>query len=295
MKPSIPLLMSILLTAPLTVQAGDCNQAKNFEQLAKKATDNADDVGAEKWLLKAVETCSAYKSWFALGMTQKNLAKIPDALKAFEHAAQLAVTDEEKGESIARYGEVLSLNGQRPEALSQLQLAREVHPNPPAWMNTMTMELDKSLSERPMSADDIKRGLGTETFGLLMPSKAIAVAKANKAQPSINIRLNFKYNSTELEEGMAGNLQALSSALGDSQFSQHTIKLVGHSDTTGEEGYNQQLSRSRAQAIRDQLVQQNPALKSRLVVDGVGESKPLYQGDSEEIHRLNRRLQVVVQ
>lgn len=300
MKKTFPLLIMALVASPFSVHASNCNQAQNFEQLAEKASNNADDAGAEKWLLKAVEACSEYKSWFALGMAQKNLAKIPDALNAFMQAAQLASNNEDKSESIARYGEVLSLNGQRPEALSQLQLAREIHPNPPEWMNAMAMELDKSLAERPSSADDIKRGLATETFGLFMPSKAMANGTTKSAQPvnvlpSVNIRLNFKYDSTDLEADTASNLQALSSALGDSKFSNHTIKLVGHSDATGDAGYNMKLSLSRAQAVRDQLVQQNPALQNLLTVEGAGESKPLYKGDSDEIYRLNRRLQVVVQ
>ena len=66
------------------------------------------------------------------------------------------------------------------------------------------------------------------------------------------------------------------------------VEIGGHTDNTGSEAYNRQLSENRAKAVYDYLVDAGiPA--PRLVFRGYGQSQPVATNDSPEGRRLNRR------
>jgi outer membrane protein OmpA-like peptidoglycan-associated protein len=83
--------------------------------------------------------------------------------------------------------------------------------------------------------------------------------------------------------------------LSSQEYKGKTVWLIGHSDVRGEEQYNQQLSERRAETVSGILMHMTPSLKDRLRTKGMGESEPLYSGNSERVHRNNRRLQVVLE
>ena len=58
------------------------------------------------------------------------------------------------------------------------------------------------------------------------------------------------------------------------QYPETNIQIAGHTDSTGSETYNQQLSERRAQVVKNTLAGQgvNPA---RMTIVGYGESKPI--------------------
>jgi outer membrane protein OmpA-like peptidoglycan-associated protein len=70
------------------------------------------------------------------------------------------------------------------------------------------------------------------------------------------------------------------------------MELVGHTDSVGEEAYNQQLSLRRAQAVREYLVISFPSLASRLQVGGMGESQPVADNASANGRSQNRRVEI---
>jgi len=72
-----------------------------------------------------------------------------------------------------------------------------------------------------------------------------------------------------------------------------TIATEGHADRFGSEDYNQNLSERRAQSVRRALIDSSPDWASRLQAEGRGKRELLYPGDSEDDHRLNRRVEIV--
>ncbi len=70
-----------------------------------------------------------------------------------------------------------------------------------------------------------------------------------------------------------------------------TIKIVGHTDSTGSKAFNQKLSEKRANAVRDHLVSRgvNPAL---LTASGMGESSPIADNKTKEGRQQNRRVEI---
>ncbi|MCR9088111.1 MAG: OmpA family protein [Rhodobacteraceae bacterium] len=72
------------------------------------------------------------------------------------------------------------------------------------------------------------------------------------------------------------------------------IVLVGHTDTTGTLEGNVRVSRSRAQAVANRLVEQHGVARSRLRVEGAGYLAPRADNRTEAGRALNRRVTAVL-
>jgi len=72
------------------------------------------------------------------------------------------------------------------------------------------------------------------------------------------------------------------------------VSVDGHTDSIGSDAYNQRLSERRARAVADALVADGIA-RSRLHVQGFGESKPVADNATAEGRAKNRRVEIVVE
>ena len=68
------------------------------------------------------------------------------------------------------------------------------------------------------------------------------------------------------------------------------MDIDGHTDATGNDEINLLLSQSRANAVRDYLIDQGISVY-RLTAYGFGEGKPIANNDSPEGRALNRRIE----
>jgi outer membrane protein OmpA-like peptidoglycan-associated protein len=73
-----------------------------------------------------------------------------------------------------------------------------------------------------------------------------------------------------------------------------TLEVEGHTDNTGSEEYNKQLSERRAESVRDYLKSQGLPDNSVLAVRGFGEGKPVATNDTAAGRQQNRRVELVV-
>lgn len=71
------------------------------------------------------------------------------------------------------------------------------------------------------------------------------------------------------------------------------ILISGHTDDVGEAQFNLDLSLKRAQAVRNYLVSKGISI-TRMSCKGLGESKPIAVGTSEESRQLNRRVEFLI-
>jgi len=69
------------------------------------------------------------------------------------------------------------------------------------------------------------------------------------------------------------------------------VEIAGHTDSKGSDEYNIRLSRARAKAVRDYLVEVGGINPKRLVVVGYGESRPIASNATDEGRQLNRRVE----
>jgi len=77
------------------------------------------------------------------------------------------------------------------------------------------------------------------------------------------------------------------------KYEDTNILLEGHTDATGSDEYNLQLSRLRAQSVSNYLAscQVDPA---RMTIMGYGESQPVAENDTSKGRQLNRRVEVAI-
>jgi outer membrane protein OmpA-like peptidoglycan-associated protein len=72
------------------------------------------------------------------------------------------------------------------------------------------------------------------------------------------------------------------------------IKVVGYTDNTGSETYNQKLSEQRAQSVKNALVVKN-VQAGRITALGMGESNPVADNTTEGGRQLNRRVAIIIE
>jgi outer membrane protein OmpA-like peptidoglycan-associated protein len=117
------------------------------------------------------------------------------------------------------------------------------------------------------------------------------IATIAKDKPNIDLEITFDYNSADISAKSLPSVQALGRALTNPDLKGSTFIVAGHTDAAGGEGYNQDLSERRADAIKRYLMQNYGIATADLVTVGYGKSK--LKDPSQPLAEVNRRVQVV--
>lgn len=104
-------------------------------------------------------------------------------------------------------------------------------------------------------------------------------------------RVLFAVDQSALSPEAVGTIDRLAAVLTSVDI--HGAGVEGHTDSTGSDAYNQQLSRQRALSVKTQLVKSGmPPANIRVV--GRGESQPVASNDTEYGRAQNRRVVIIV-
>ncbi|MDQ6972012.1 MAG: OmpA family protein [Mariprofundaceae bacterium] len=103
--------------------------------------------------------------------------------------------------------------------------------------------------------------------------------------------VNFKTNSAELTPASTAILDAAVATL--NKRSNIRVEIGAHTDSRGQETYNQQLSEKRAMSVGDYLVSHG-INADRLAMHGYGEAKPIADNATAEGRAQNRRVELTV-
>jgi outer membrane protein OmpA-like peptidoglycan-associated protein len=112
-----------------------------------------------------------------------------------------------------------------------------------------------------------------------------------------NITLNmpgnitFATNSSDLNAGFFEVLNSVSLVV--NEFDQTVIEVAGHTDSTGEDAYNQALSVRRASTVATYLGTRS-VRKDRIIEIGMGEGRPVATNDTPEGRQANRRVELTL-
>jgi outer membrane protein OmpA-like peptidoglycan-associated protein len=77
------------------------------------------------------------------------------------------------------------------------------------------------------------------------------------------------------------------------RYPETSLRVEGHTDSTGSEDYNLKLSEKRAMAVKNELVAQNLD-SNRIQTIGFGEAKPVADNNTASGRQLNRRVEIVI-
>ena len=103
--------------------------------------------------------------------------------------------------------------------------------------------------------------------------------------------ITFPVNSFAIQPQFQQTLNEVAQTLGS--YNQTYVDVLGHTDATGSDAYNQTLSVNRAQAVANYLTSRGVA-SVRLGVRGYGESAPIASNDTEDGRAQNRRVEIKV-
>lgn len=152
------------------------------------------------------------------------------------------------------------------------------------------------------AADEIAFGEGREPTvealvdALKMPPVKLRGINYNpemEAPKMASINLEFELNSAELTEKTKKTLSIVGQALTSEDLRELTFVLEGHADASGAADYNLDLSKRRAESVRQYLVRQHNIDPDALTVIGKGSQELLDRENPTSAK--NRRVRIVTQ
>ena len=108
----------------------------------------------------------------------------------------------------------------------------------------------------------------------------------------LKLTVPFAFDSTQITAGDASKLAPFEERL--NAYPDATITVVGHTDSSGPEAYNQKLSQQRAEAVASALRTHLNVGADRVLSEGRGELDPIASNDTAEGRSENRRVDIIV-
>lgn len=115
----------------------------------------------------------------------------------------------------------------------------------------------------------------------------IDVSKGGWEGNVYNFEINFDLDSDVVKPQYTENVQNLADYMIKSG---NSMQVQGHTDSTGEAWYNQQLSQRRADSVRTKLIELGVDA-SKITAIGYGEDRPKVSNNSTENREINRRVE----
>ncbi|MDJ0758305.1 MAG: OmpA family protein [Woeseiaceae bacterium] len=112
-----------------------------------------------------------------------------------------------------------------------------------------------------------------------------------------NITLNmpgnvtFATDSSDLSPAFFDVLTSVGKVM--NEFESTIVEVAGHTDSTGSDAYNQQLSERRAASVASYLRSQN-VRSDRIITVGMGEQRPVADNSSASGRQANRRVEITM-
>ncbi|MCX5785704.1 MAG: PorV/PorQ family protein [Elusimicrobia bacterium] len=113
-----------------------------------------------------------------------------------------------------------------------------------------------------------------------------------QADKSCQLDIEFDYDKAELKGDFAEQLKKIAVYMSANPGAR--LDLRGYTDDHGEDEYNINLSKDRAEAVQKYLVQAGALDAGRLLVKGMGKSQPIASNETEEGRKKNRRVTAVL-
>lgn len=124
---------------------------------------------------------------------------------------------------------------------------------------------------------------------------AVPDAEVNRVGEGIELTFNsallFQINSSELSDSAKASLDKLAEVF--TKYPETNILVEGHTDDTGTDAFNMQLSEKRAYAVSNYL-QAEGVPQDRFTIKWYGENQPKYPNDSEANRIKNRRVELAI-
>jgi len=134
----------------------------------------------------------------------------------------------------------------------------------------------------------------SENIQVLVPqddSRTLQLA-LNELINEVRKTVVFSSGETVLSPAAMATLDKVAQQI--SKYSSLVVEIEGHTDNVGRAGVNEQLSQSRANAVRSYLADKLTGNNSQLIAVGYGHRRPIETNDTAEGRQANRRVHFTV-
>ena len=171
-----------------------------------------------------------------------------------------------------------------------------------AYLTEQRVAIADALADERAALAEIDE-LGRERDGLVVDSRdreieslesQLAELQAQQTDRGLVVTLGdilFDLDRAQLTPGGELKVARLAEAL--RQMRDRNVLIEGHTDSSGSDAYNDDLSQRRAEAVEGQLLLQGVA-PTRIVTRGYGERYPVATNDTTAGRQQNRRVEIVI-
>jgi outer membrane protein OmpA-like peptidoglycan-associated protein len=174
------------------------------------------------------------------------------------------------------------------QAITADQILNALVPKTPVSRSLSPQRTDSTPNPEQSGFIDTLRNRPAKSLGTDERQKLAGVA-ADK--PSIDLTINFDYNSDKIGTAAIPVVQAVGNALTSPKLTGGTFLVGGYTDGKGADAYNQDLSERRAEAVKEYLIEHYKIPAANLVAVGYG--KTHLKSPGNPLAPENRRVQIV--
>ena len=276
------LLILAILTflLPLATVHAACERARELYEHATARVSSAPNRSACSEGL--VQECDSFAASYALGRAYAAQDDLPRSLAALRKAAAVATSNEEKAWAWHTMARLHTAHDPLAALLSYKTSLRLAHqPAVEGEMLTLERTMQRDLVPAQHIVSTLQKGLETRSLGVL---------------PAIDVRVHFAFDSAALTTQGERQAHEIGQALAAPGLQgRHFRSSYGHTDSRGDDAYNERLSSARALAVQQYVLKRFGLLPERIVVEGRGKRELLYRAATEEAHALNRRVEIRVE
>jgi len=139
----------------------------------------------------------------------------------------------------------------------------------------------KNMQEQKKEMEQATKGTGIE----------VSQTADNQLKLAIPSDVSFDVGKANIKPEMRPVLDKFAQSL--NTYPGTTVRIVGHTDSTGSDAINNPLSVNRAASTRDYLVRDGVAL-NRIAIDGRGSHEPIADNSTAQGRAKNRRVDIFV-
>jgi outer membrane protein OmpA-like peptidoglycan-associated protein len=146
--------------------------------------------------------------------------------------------------------------------------------------------------QEQLAADQRFNALFTQVQGYFTPDEAVVYKQADR----LIIRLKgmrFPVGRADITPDNHALLTKVQKAIG--AFGKPDVIIEGHTDTTGSVPKNEAISKRRADAVRQFLVDNYTVATDKITAVGFGSAHPVASNETAEGRSQNRRIDVIIQ
>lgn len=268
----------------------ELNETREAIELGRIAYADRDEDALAHYIVVADKTLDIAAARVALNETRMQLAAATETRETLLREAR--ERDLAWAEAETRAAEADAVAAQRAADRSsvvlsaqQVELARRE-----AEINAQQRELDQQQVALAAAEDKVA---ALERQAQLLADQLVEVTMVVNERGTVLVLsdIMFDFDSAAIKPGSAHALNEIASFLIRQDVA--SVKVEGHTDEVGTSEYNLGLSRDRAAAVRDELIDRGVPADSLSMI-GYGEDYPVASNSSATGRQLNRRVELVL-